>query len=79
MSEEIKKRNEKRAARALQKITSWKYTKCLRYVQENNTDEHQHLFASYGEPYAADDELLQRLRCVFCGGNTFVVEIQHQR
>lgn len=61
----------KRSARQLQKITGAKYTKALRYIEETAEPSHIHHFSGYGPSYEADGETIYRLRCVFCGGNTF--------
>lgn len=73
----------KRSARQLQKITGVKYTVALRYIEETTTPlegggVHIHHFGKYGDPYEADAELIYRLRCVFCGGNTFAFPVKQK-
>lgn len=63
-----------RAARLVQKATGVKYTEAFRYVDNLHKDEpeaHYHFLSRYGDPFIVDDEIIFRLRCATCGGNTF--------
>ena len=63
-----------RAARLVQTATGVKYTEALRYVERLHEDEpeaHYHFLSRYGDPYQVEGEIIYRLRCATCGGNTF--------
>ena len=73
----------RRAARLLQRATHAKYTVCRKYVEDVHKDEngdadyvHYHIFSVYDKPFEVDEEIIFRLRCVSCGGNTFAFAVK---